>query len=81
MNFWEKNGNKVLPFSIPGDDLSNRFAVYFEEKIERIYNSFSGESKNKYVFFPDFPFIGLKKFEPVTYEELQRTIREKKDIL
>ena len=64
-NLLGKTNEIVLPEYCP--DLAQKFANYFEEKIDNIYNSFDGQLRMD-DFFPDFPFRKFTHFLPVSSE-------------
>ena len=69
-----------MPSRLFDVDLANRFVSHLEEKIEGINKSFcgSGSGGDKCAFFPDFPYVGLSRFETVTYDEINKVLRDTK---
>ena len=74
-NLLGKTNEVVLPAYSP--DLAQKFANYFEEKIDNIYNSFDVLGRWD-VLLPDFPFRKFTHFSPICWDNYHGLVQKAK---
>ena len=73
-----RNKLVILPECDTDSNLSNKFVTHFDEKIENIYNSFDNQRYIACAFLPEFPFVKMRKFEPVALADIINIVKETK---